>query len=129
MAGREPTPFERLAEPVLAWGETLAHERGRDTGALLRQTGALLDRFGADLIAAGAIASAVPPARYALALILDQKARSNRRIDVRTWAAGAQRYLFDGRDISTANLRDFIRKAEAAGPEFAGVGHFLESCL
>ena len=37
--------------------------------------------------------------------------------------------LFDGRDMSLATLRDFIRKAADAGPDFDGVRGFLDHCV
>lgn len=121
--------FDRLAEPILAYAERLAVVQGEDMNDLLRHAATLLDRFAADAQRAGAIPSTIPPARYALALILDQKARANRAHDVRIWAAGAHRFLFDGRDISTGTLHDFIRKAATAGHDFDGVRGFLETCL
>lgn len=121
--------YDRAAQPVLAMAEQLETVRGSAVALLLRRAGEALDRFDSDLMRGGAMAASVAPARLALGLILDQKARANRQIDVRTWAAGAHRVLFDGRDMSAAILRDFIRRAEAAGPDFAAVGGFLQSCL
>lgn len=121
--------FDRLAEPVLAYAERLAFVQGEDMNDLLRHAATLLDRFAADAQRAGIIPSAIPPARYALALILDVKARANRGFDLRVWAAGAHRYLFDGRDISAGTLHDFIRKAAEAGHDFDGVRGFLQTCL
>lgn len=121
--------FDRLATPVLAYGERLAKVQGEDMNDLLRHAATLLDRFAADAQRAGVIPSAIPPARYALALILDVRARANRAFDLRVWAAGAHRYLFDGRDISTGTLRDFISKAAEAGHDFDGVRGFLHTSL
>jgi type VI protein secretion system component VasK len=121
--------FDRLAEPVLAYAERLAVVQGEDLNDLLRHAATLLDRFAADAQRAGVIPSAIPPARYALALILDFKARVNRANDVKIWAAGAHRYLFDGRDISTGTLQGFIDKAAEAGHDFDGVRSFLQTCL
>jgi type VI protein secretion system component VasK len=121
--------FDRLAEPVLAYAERLAVVQGEDLNDLLRHAATLLDRFAADAQRAGVIPSAIPPARYALALILDVKARANRANDVKIWAAGAHRFLFDGRDISTGTLQAFITKAAEAGHDFDGVRRFLQTCL
>ena len=125
----DPGLYDRAAQPVLAMAEQLEEVRGSDVALLLRRAGAALERFEADLLRGNALPASVPPARLALALILDQKARANRQIDMRTWAAGAHRVLFDGRDMSAATLRDFIRRAEVAGPDFAPVRGFLQSCL
>jgi type VI protein secretion system component VasK len=121
--------FDRLAEPVLAYAERLAVVQGEDLNDLLRHAATLLDRFAADAQRAGVIPSAIPPARYALALILDFKARANRANDVKIWAAGAHRFLFDGRDISTGTLQAFISKAAEAGHDFDGVRNFLQTCV
>ena len=121
--------FDRLAEPVLAYAERLAEVQGEDMNDLLRHAATLLDRFAADAQRAGVIASAIPPARYALALTLDVRARANRAFDLRIWAAGAHRYLFDGRDISAGTLHDFISKAAEAGHDFDGVRGFLQTSL
>lgn len=129
-AGRgAPDPFDRLAAPVLAFADTLAGAKASQMAALLEQAGRLLDRFAADARSAGAVPASVPPARYALALVLDHAARSNRAFDLAAWSAGARRHLFDGRDLSLATLRDFARKAAEAGPDYAPVRRFLDACL
>ena len=122
-------PYDRAAEPVLAMAAQLEAIRGVDVALLLRRAADALERFDNDLLRGGALASTVPPARYALALILDHKARANRAVDVQAWAAGAHRMLFDGRDMSLASLRDFIRRADGAGADFAPVALFLTRCL
>jgi type VI protein secretion system component VasK len=121
--------YDRAAEPVLAYAARLGTVADEDATALLRHAGTLLDRFAADLTRAGAVPSTVAPARYALALVLDAAARRNRAIGVQVWAAGAQRYLFDGRDMTVANIRDFVRVAAEAGHDFDALRGFLERCL
>ncbi len=125
----DPALYDRAARPVFEMAEQLAVVRGVDALLLLKRAAEALERFDAELLRGGALPSTVPPARYALGLILDQKARSNRGVEVGTWAAGAHRMLFDGRDMSLAMLRDFIRKAEAAGADFDAVRGFLNQCL
>lgn len=125
----DPTLYDRAAAPVLAMAAQLETVQNVDVALLLRQASQALDRFGAELTRGGALPSTLPPARYGLGLILDQKARANRGIDVQKWAAGAQSLLFDGRDMSLAMLRDFIARAEGAGPDFAAVAAFLTRCL
>jgi type VI protein secretion system component VasK len=125
----DPEIYERAAQPVLAMAAQLATTRGVDAQVLLQRAVEALDRFNADLQRGAVVPSSLQPARYALALALDQKARANRAIDVSKWSAAAHRMLFDGRDMSLASLRDFIRKAGDAGPEFDGVRVFLERRL
>lgn len=125
----DPEAYERAAGPVLRMVEQLAAIRGIEAQVLVQRAAEALDRFNADLQREGVPASSVQPARYALGLLLDQTARRNRAVDVALWGAGAHRLIFDGRDISTATLRDFIRKAAEAGPEFEGVRAFMERRL
>ncbi len=127
--GSVPDPYDRAAAPVLAWADDLGTTGRRDPRDLLNEAVARLDVFSDALRRAGVRPAAIPPARYALALILDQKARANRRIDIKTWSAGAHRLLFDGRDISPATIREFVAKARAAGREFDPVRLFLERCI
>lgn len=125
----DPETYERAAGPVLRMVEQLATIRGVEVQVLVQRAAEALDRFSADLQREGVPASSVQPARYALGLLLDQTARRNRAVDVSLWGAGAHRLIFDGRDISTATLRDFVRKAAEAGPEFEGVRAFMERRL
>lgn len=120
--------YARAAEPALAYAARLATVGGEDQAALIRQAGVLLDRFASDLGRAGVPPAAVPPARLALALVVDRQARENRRLDLGLWAAGASRHLFDGREMSPATLADFRRRAETAGPDYAGLAAFLADC-
>jgi type VI protein secretion system component VasK len=129
-AGRSaPEIYERAAEPVLRMARELAVVRGVGAQALVQQAAEALDRFSAELQRSGVLGSTVQPARYALGLLLDQKARANRAVDVALWGAGAHRLIFDGRDMAPSNLRDFIRKAGDAGPDFDGVRLFMEARL
>lgn len=125
----DPEVYEAAASQVLRMVEQLATIRGVEPQVLVQRAADALDRFDADLERAGVPGSTVQPARYALGLALDHAARKNRAVDVALWGAGAHRLIFDGRDISAATLRDFIRKAGEAGPDFEGVKVFLERRL
>ncbi|MGB3313735.1 MAG: ImcF-related family protein [Albidovulum sp.] len=129
MAGRDADPFDAAAGPVLDWAGTLAERAARDPKAALTEAMARLDGFSEALRCGGVPPASIAPARYALALILDQAVRANRRADMKLWSAASHRQLFDGREISAATLRDFIAKAGAAGPDYAPVRQFLERCL
>lgn len=125
----DPEVYEQAAGPVLRMVEQLATIRGVEAQVLVQRAAEALDRFDADLERAGVTPSTIQPARYALGLVLDQAARKNRGVDVALWGAGAHRLIFDGREISATTLRDFIRKAEGAGPDFEGVKAFMERRL
>lgn len=125
----DPEVYEQVAGPVLQMVEQLATVRGVEAQVLVQRAAEALDRFDAGLERAGVTPSTIRPARYALGLLLDRAARKNRAVDVALWGAGAHRLIFDGRDISAASLRDFIRKADEAGPDYAGVRVFMERRL
>ncbi len=125
----DPEVYDRAARPVLEMAVQLATVSGVESSLLVQRAAEALDRFNADLQRAGVLPSTIQPARYALGLVLDQKARSNRAVNVPLWAAGAHRMLFDGRDMAPSTLRDFIRKAAEAGHDFDGVRLFLERRL
>ncbi len=85
----------------------------------------LLAAFESRLIAAGAPAPAGPPARYALAVLIDQRVRQERGIRISTWAATAHARLFEGRDISLEEIRKFRDTAGRSGPDYAPLHAFL----
>ena len=118
----------RLAEPVLAYADRLATVTGERQSDLLRHAATLLDRFATSLQRAGIAGAAVPPARAALALILDQKARDNAAVDVGLWGAEARRLIFEGREVSSADLDEYLRRAEGR-PEHAATATFVADCL
>jgi type VI protein secretion system component VasK len=107
----------------------LATVRGPKAQVLVQHAAEALDRFEADLERAAVQPSTIQPARYALGVLLDHMARKNRAVDVALWGAGAHRLIFNGRDISAPTVREFIRKAGEAGPDFAGVKVFMERRL
>lgn len=117
--------YDRLAVPVLEFADDLGTLRRADAAALVREAAARLTAFAEALARAGVPVSSIPPARYALALAIDRAARDNRAIDTLVWNAAALPAMFDGREITLASLRQFIARAEAAGPDFAAVAGFL----
>jgi type VI protein secretion system component VasK len=118
----------RLAEPVLAYADRLASVEGERQSDLVRHAATLLDRFTTGLQKAGLPGPAVPPLRAALALILDQKARANRTIDVGRWGEDARRLLFDEREVSSGDLAEYQRRAEAHADHREAVA-FVRQCL
>ncbi|MEX5729123.1 type VI protein secretion system component VasK [Rhodovulum iodosum] len=125
----DPGRLPRLARPVLAFHDRMEDGARRGAGALLAEARALLDRFEAAALAEGELPSAVPPARYTLAVLIDQKARSLAGLSVREWSALAGRQLFDGRDMSLDRVRGFRDTAADAGPEYADLARFLDHLI
>nr|WP_246849420.1 ImcF-related family protein [Rubellimicrobium arenae] len=122
-------PFDRAAAPALALADELAElPDWQDTPGLLREARSRLDRFADELKQAGIPAVAIPPARLALGFVIDRRARANPGLPWREWGAGAHRLLFEGEEMSEARLRDFVARAEAAGPSLAALAAFLRSC-
>jgi type VI protein secretion system component VasK len=121
--------WEAAAAPVLDFADQLRHLQRADPLDLARRATILIDRFSADVARTGERAQAIRPARLALGFIIDQAARANRRIDATAWGAAARRELYEGQDMSLARLRDFMHRAEAAGPEYGPVARFLAACL
>jgi type VI protein secretion system component VasK len=118
----------RLAEPVLAYAERLPGISGERQSDLLRHAATLLDRFVAGLQRAGVPAAAVPPLRAALALVIDQRARANRAIDVTSWGPEARRLLFEGREVSSGDLDEYRRRA-AGHPDHREAVAFVATLL
>ncbi len=121
--------YGKAARPAHALAQTFATEWKPDASRMLTQAQRVLADFGETAQRSGAVLSTIAPARYGLALLLDKAVRANPRADTRTWSAGARGRLFDGRDLSAADLRDFIAKAGAAGADYLPVKLFLEDCL
>jgi type VI protein secretion system component VasK len=121
--------YGKAARPALHLAEAFAADWKPDAGRMLAEAEAALARFGEAAQRAGAVLSTIAPARYGLALLLDKAARSNPKADTRIWSAGARGRIFDGRDLSVTDLREFIARAAAAGPDFQPVKLFLEDCL
>lgn len=122
-------PFGSAADEVRRFVEALpdlAREGERTIG---ERAAALLQRFEAKVVAAGAPAPAGPPARYALAVLIDQRARAERGLRMSAWTATAHARLFDGRDMSVDRIRRFRDTAAAQGADFAPLAAFLDSVL
>lgn len=129
-ASPDPNRFSRLAEPVLQFVDQLGIlSAGKDEAQLVATAATLLQEFGKSALRDGAVPNSVPPARFALAVLIDQAARSDKKIMMKPWAAGAHRLLFDGRDMSVSSLREFHHTALNAGDEYRDLAEFLAGLL
>lgn len=129
-ASSDPNRFPRLAKPVLQFVDQLGTlSADNDEAHLIATAAALLQAFGKSALRDGAVPNSVPPARFALAALIDQAARRDKKIAMKPWAAGAHRLLFDGRDMSAASVREFHHTALKAGDEYRDLAEFLAGLL
>ncbi len=89
----------------------------------------LLAAFERRIVEGGAPVAAGPPARYALAVLIDARARAERGLRMSVWTATAHARLFDGRDISVDRIRRFRDTAARQGSAFAPLHAFLSDIL
>ena len=114
------------AGPVLDLVDVIAGAgRGRE-GALAAEAALRLDAFEAVARETGVEPGALPPARLALAVLVDQAARSNRALDLRSWSLAAHRSLFDGRDEGPSRVRDLRRIAQEQGQPYESLVALLD---
>ena len=126
----DPQRFPRLAVPVLQFVDQFTTLSARNSEAELLATAAnLLQTFGQSALAGGAVPASVAPARFTLAVLIDQTARSDKRIAIKPWAAGANQLLFDGRDMSLTTVQEFHQTALNAGDEYRDLADFLATVL
>lgn len=122
-------PYARLARPVLGFVDQIDRSARAGERSLAETAADLLDRFEARLTRTPAPPASIKPARYALAALIDQKARISPRVKLSAWSVQADRLLFEGRQISLTRIRDFQHTAEAQGRDFAALAAFLAQVL
>ena len=133
MAQRDPsrddTIYDRAAKPIWALLETIEREAQAGEQRLVDGIAALLDRFELTAKRGGAPEATLKPARYALALLIDRRARQLPRLRLSTWAVLSRQKLFDGRDVTQERVRDFRDTARRQGREFDELERFLSGVL
>ena len=115
--------------PVFDFVKGIRNSKISDQKQLLGESAALLTRFENKMLEDGALTSTVPPARYALAVLIDDAARQVPGLEVGSWSAVSHRVLFDGRDMSWGTINGFAQTAREQGPEFLALAEFLESVV
>jgi len=126
----DPTRFPRLAAPILRFVDDFAAmSSAKDEAQILATAATLLEEFAKSALGDGAVPASVAPARFSLAVVIDQAARSNTKISMKLWAAGAHRLLFDGRDMSQSTVREFHQTALNTGDEYRDLAEFLAGLL
>ncbi|MFD1343691.1 ImcF-related family protein [Litorisediminicola beolgyonensis] len=129
MARPSATPFDLAAAPLLALIDDLDLRARDGERRILSEAETLLGRFEADLTRARVAKPAIKPARYGLAVLLDQRARQTTGIALSTWSVLARRQLFEGRDMSLPRIRDFRDTAAGQGESFADLAAFLTDLI
>lgn len=130
--GRAPqaaTPFDAAMGPVLRFLDELPDHARQGEPELARRAGVVLADFAEAIQRAGIARPAIPPARYALGVLIDQRARAQPGLRPQVWAAAAQVQVFDGRDMGAGDIRRFRDTARGAGPDYANLATFLDGVL
>ena len=128
-ANRSPSVFDRAARPVLDLVEDLERQARPGAAHAVEVAEAALANFERDAARAGAPPGAIKPARYALAMLLDCRARTVAGLPLASWTVLAQRHLFEGHDMPIARIRHFRETAARQGEAYAGLEHFLSDIL
>lgn len=122
-------PYWSCAAPVFDLIDNMEDFVSEGEHTLVERSAAALAEFEAGLKKTDAIATSIAPARYGLAVLIDQRIRRERRVKLSTWGVLAQKRLFEGRDISHARLREFQQTAAQSGSDFAPLAVFLQKLI
>lgn len=123
------TVYARAARPVWPALESIEREASGGEQRLAEGISALLDRFEANAKRGGAPEATLKPARLALALLFDRRARQIRGLRLSTWSVHAGRALFDGHDITLDRVKEFRDTARRQGREFDELERFLDDVI
>ncbi|MBU2980575.1 DotU family type IV/VI secretion system protein [Lentibacter algarum] len=124
-----PSVFDRAARPVLELFDNMERQARDGPAATADNAEAALAGFERDAARAGAAPNAIKPARYALAMLLDTRARGVAGLSLNTWSVLAQRQLFEGHDMPVARIREFRDTAARQGEAYADLERFLNDIL
>jgi type VI protein secretion system component VasK len=122
-------PFDAAAAPVWRFLDELDQHARDGEPELARRAGQVLADFAETLLRGGSKPQSIPPARYALGVLIDQRVRAQRKLRPQIWAAAAQVQVFDGRDMGPDAIRRFRDTARSAGDDYADLATFLDGVL
>lgn len=128
-ASQGDTPYDRAARPVWSLIETIEREAQAGEQRLTERAAEALDGFEINARRGGAPEATLKPARYALALLIDRRARQLPRLRLSTWTVLAGQKLFEGREITRERLHDFRDTARRQGREFDDLELFLDQVI
>lgn len=121
--------LDLAARPVLDLVDDMEQRARGGTAAMVDAAAAALARFERNAARAGVPPAAIKPARYALAMLFDVRARSVAGLSLSAWSVLAQRQLFEGHDMPVSRIRDFRETAAKQGAEFADLERFIADIL
>ncbi|WP_294221603.1 ImcF-related family protein [uncultured Shimia sp.] len=121
--------YHHAARPVLDWIDTVGRRVRQPVGELVTEAERELVEFEDRLAQARVQGTAIKPARYALAVLMDGRVRQTPGIDLGGWSVLAHRQLFEGRDMTVARIRDFAETAARQGGDYADLTGFLEQMV
>ncbi|PUB17283.1 ImcF-related family protein [Yoonia sediminilitoris] len=125
MAGR----FAHHAKDFERFIAGITQAETRDLPRLADELGVRLRRFAQACEMQGVSSVQSRPARLALGTLADHAVRTQRSVDLGVWSALARQALFDGRNVTAQDIRDFRQIAHEQGPDFADLAAFLDYCL
>ncbi len=129
MARPALTALDLAARPVLDLVDDMERRARAGAPAVVDAAAAALKDFERDAARAGVASAAIKPARYALAMLFDVRARTVAGLPLGAWSVLAQRQLFDGHDMPVSRIRDFRETAAKQGEDFADLERFLAGIL
>lgn len=127
MAGADV--YTQAAAPVFRLVEDMAFSAPQGAQELANQADQALSSFAQNLARQGINETAILPARYALAVLIDCTARQTDGLRLSTWSILARQRLFDGRDISVARIAEFQSSAHRLGAPYKAMAGFLDDVM
>ncbi|WP_299700151.1 ImcF-related family protein [uncultured Tateyamaria sp.] len=106
------TALEEEAAAFRQFVDGLGPKDIRDVPRLVDELAVRLRRFSQRAERSGEPTVTLRPARMALAVFADHRVRALPKTDLTKWGALAQQTIFEGRDVSEADLREFRRIAQ-----------------
>ena len=125
----EPLPYSGESKEIRTFLVQLVTANAGDEKRIAEYAGQLLDRYVERLKATDVPAASTLPARYAMAVLIDERVRDLPSISTSAWLAAAHMHVFDRRELTTDSLRQFADVADAQGAEYEDFKRFLDDMI
>lgn len=96
---------------------------------MAEQARGALSEYQSELERRRAPKTAIAPARYAQAVVIDHAVRQLSNVRLNAWMAAAEAHLFDRRDITVETVRRFRQTAVDQGGELTELAEFLDATI